>query len=91
MANLRGKNLVVELKCLKVISHPFKALVLPTFSRGAKDLRGGGMKISYRKVYKTGEGMHMMTRVKMHLSTSYHILLVEYGELPMELNALKLH
>ena len=49
------------------------------------------MKISYRKVYKTGEGMHMMTRVKMHLSTSYQILLVEYGELPMELNALKLH
>ena len=34
--------------------------------------------------------MHMMSYVKVCSSTSYHILLVEVGELPIQLYALKL-
>ena len=34
--------------------------------------------------------MHMMSHVKVRSSTTYHILLDEYGEPPIELNALKL-
>ena len=34
--------------------------------------------------------IHMMSRVKVRSSTTYHILLAEFGELPMELYALKL-
>ena len=32
----------------------------------------------------------MMSHIKMHSSTIYHILLVEFGELLIELHALKL-
>ena len=34
--------------------------------------------------------MHMMPHIKVRPSKTYHILLVEFGELPMELHALKL-
>ena len=34
--------------------------------------------------------MHMMSHVKVCSSTTYHILLAEFGELPIELYALKL-
>ena len=33
--------------------------------------------------------MHMMYHVKVCSSTTYHILLYEYGELPIELHTLK--
>ena len=34
--------------------------------------------------------MHMMSHVKMCSSITYHFLLARFGELPMELYALKL-
>ena len=34
--------------------------------------------------------MHMMSHIKVRSSTTYYILLVEFGELPIELYALKL-
>ena len=34
--------------------------------------------------------MHMMSHVKVHTLTTYHILLVEFGELSIEKYALKL-
>ena len=34
--------------------------------------------------------MHMMSHVKVSVFIGYHILLVEFGELPLELHALKL-
>ena len=34
--------------------------------------------------------MHMMSHVKVLSLITYHILLVEFGELPIELYALKL-
>ena len=43
-----------------------------------------------RKVFEKGMGILLMTCVKVQSSTSYHILLVEFGELLMELYAIKL-
>ena len=37
-----------------------------------------------------GMTMHMMSHVKVHSSTTYHISLVEFGKLPIELYSLKL-
>jgi hypothetical protein len=37
-----------------------------------------------------GMKMHMVSHIKVHSSTTYHILLARSGELPNELNALKL-
>ena len=34
--------------------------------------------------------MHMMCLFKVHSLTTYHILLVDFGQLPLELYALKL-
>ena len=34
--------------------------------------------------------MHMISHVKVGSMTTYNILLVEFGELPIKLNALKL-
>ena len=43
-----------------------------------------------RKVFDKGMRIFMMTRVKVQSSTSYHILLVEFGELLIELYVIKL-
>jgi hypothetical protein len=65
------------------------ALVLPNFIYGI-EFWGGDLKIPRRKVFERGTKMHMMSHVKVSSSTStYHILLVEVGELPIELHALK--
>ena len=37
-----------------------------------------------------GMKMHMVSHIKLHSLTTYHILLAKFGELPIELNALKL-
>jgi hypothetical protein len=42
-----------------------------------------------RKVFDKGMRILIMTRVKVQSSTSYHILLVDFGELLMELYAIK--
>ena len=41
------------------------------------------------KIFDKGMKMHMMYHVKVCSSTTYHILLYEYGELPIELHTLK--
>ena len=45
---------------------------------------------SHWKVFEKGMKIHMMSNIKVHPSTTYHILLAEFGELPMQLYALKL-
>jgi hypothetical protein len=50
---------------------------------------GGDSKSSHWKVSEKGMEMHMMSHIKV-CSTTYHILLAEFGELPIELYTLKL-
>jgi len=88
IATLR-KEAVVGVTCWELESHLFKALVLPTFTYGTK-LWGGDLKNSHWKVFEKDMKIHMMSHVKVRSSTTYHILLAEFGELPMELYALKL-
>ena len=42
------------------------------------------------KVFEKSMEMHMMSHIKVYSSTTYHILLAEFREPPIELNALKL-
>jgi len=51
---------------------------------------GGDLKSSHWKVSEKGMKMHMMSHVKVCSSTTYHILLAKFGELPIELYTLKL-
>ena len=74
---------------LRIPTHLFKALVLPTFMYGAK-IWGGDLKSSDWKVSEKGMKMHMMSHVKVWSTTTYHILLAEFRELPIELYTLKL-
>ena len=67
----------------------FKALVLPIFTYGI-EIWGGDLKNFHWKVFEKGLKMHMMPHIKVRPSKTYHILLAEFGELPMELHALKL-
>ena len=70
-------------------THLFKALVLPTFTYGI-EIWGGNLKNSHWKVFEKGMKMYMMSHIKVRSSTTYHILLVEFREPPIELNTLKL-
>ena len=70
-------------------SHLIKVLVLLTFTNGT-GIWGGGLKNFHRKVFEKGIKMHMMSHVGVRSLATYHILLVEFGELPIELHALKL-
>ena len=67
-------------------SHIFKALVLLTFTCDI-DIRGGNLKNSHWKVFEKGMKMHLMSPFKVYSLTTYHILLVESGELPLELHS----
>jgi hypothetical protein len=61
--------------------------VLPTFTHGTQIWRGD-LKNSHWKTFEKGVKINMMSRVQVHFSTTYHILLAEFGELPIELYAL---
>ena len=87
MGTLR-KEVVVEVTCWELKSHVSKALVLPTFTYGT-EIWEGDLKSSHWKVFEKGMKIHMMSHIKV-CSSTYRILLVEFGELPMELYALKL-
>ena len=52
---------------------------------------GGELKNSHLKIFEKGVKMHnMMSHIKVRHLTTYHILLVEFRELPyLELYALK--
>ena len=66
---------------------PFKALVLHTFMYGT-EIWGHELKNSHWKVFENGVKMHMMSHIKMCSLITYHILLAEFGEPPIELYAL---
>ena len=66
-----------------------QALVIPTFKYGTQ-IWGGDLNNSHSKVFEKGMKMHMMFHVKVSPLTTYHILLAKFGELPIELGALKL-
>jgi hypothetical protein len=63
--------------------------VLPTLTYGI-EIWEGNLKNSHWKVFKKGMKMEMMFQVKVRTLTTYHILLVEFGELSIEFYALKL-
>jgi hypothetical protein len=65
------------------------ALVFLTFTYGT-EIRGGKLKNPHWKVFEKGMKMHMMSHVKVHSPTTYHILMAKFKELPMDLCALKL-
>ena len=88
LMGISKKEAVVGITCCELKSHLFKALVLPTFMYGTENW-GGDLENSHWKVLEKGLKMRMISRVKVHSSTNYHILIVEFGELPIELYALK--
>ena len=88
METLR-KEAVVGVTCWKLLSHLFKALVLPTFTYGI-EIWGGDLENSHWKLFEKGMKMNMMCHVKVRSSTIYHILLAKFGELPIELYTHKL-
>ena len=87
-ATLR-KEAIVEVICWELKSHLFKVLVLPIFSYGTK-IWGCNLKISHWKVFENGKKIHIMSHVKVRSLTTYHIVLAELGDLPIELYTLKL-
>ena len=58
--------------------------MLATFTYGTK-IWGGDLKNSHWKVFEKGMKIHMMPHVVVCSLTTYHILLPEFGELPVEL------
>ena len=64
------------------------ALVLPTSTYGTETW-GGDLKNSRLKVFEKGMKMHLMSHFKVSSLTTYHILLANFKELPIELYALK--
>ena len=88
MGTLR-KEAIVGLTCWKLKSHLFKALVLPTFMYDF-EIWEGDLKNFHWKVFEKGMKMYMMSHVKVSSLTAFHILLAEFGDLPIELYTLKL-
>ena len=89
MGTLWKETLVGDV-CWELKSHLFKALVIPTFTYSTK-IWGGDLKNSHLKVFEEGMKMHVMSHIKIHSSTTVcQILLAKFGEIPIELYALKL-
>ncbi len=65
--------------CWVLKSHLFKALVLPTFTYGIK-IWEGNFENSHWKIF---EKMHIMSHVKVFSSTTYHVWIAGFGELPI--------
>ena len=84
-----SKEVVGSVTYLELKSHLFKVLVLPTFTYDTK-IWGGNLKNSHWKVFEEGMKMHMMSHIKVHSLTTYHIFMAKFRELPIELYALKL-
>ena len=79
----------IGVTCWEFKPHLFKALVLSSFTYGIQ-VWGGNLKISQWKVFEKGIKIHVMSHLKVHSSTPYHILLAKFEEPAMELYALKL-
>ena len=75
---------MVKVPYWKLKSHLFKVLVLGTFTYGTKLWRGD-LKNSYWKIFKKVMQINMMSHVKINYVAIYHILLAEFGGLPLEL------
>jgi glyoxylate carboligase len=67
----------------------FKALVLPTFTHMLLNL-GRRLENSHWKSLKIVMKIHNMSYIKVRPSTTYQILLAEFGEVSTKLYALKL-
>ena len=74
------KEAVIKVTYWELKTHLFKALVLPTFTRGT-EIWGGNLENSHQRVFEKGMKMHMMSHVKVCSSSTYHILLAKFGEL----------
>ena len=83
MGTLR-KEIIVGVTCWELKSHMFKALVLPTLTYGTK-IWGGDLQNSHWKVSKKGMKIHITSHVKVCSLSTYHVLLAEFGKLPIEL------
>jgi hypothetical protein len=79
MANLMKKK-VVRVTCWELKSHPFKALVLLTFTY-IIEIWGGDFKNSHEKELEKGMTIEVMSHVNVRFLTTYHIFMVEFGEL----------
>ena len=88
MSTLR-KEAIIGVMYWELKSHLFKALVLPTFTYGT-EIWGGDFKNSHWKGFEKGMKMHIKSYIKLCFSTTYHILMAEFGELPIELYTLML-
>ena len=87
--HLNKKETVVGVTRWALKSYLFKALVLPTSTCGI-EIWGDDLKNSHCEVFEKGIKIHMVSRVKVCSSTTYHISLAEFEELPMKLYAIKL-
>ena len=89
MGTLR-KEAIVGFKCWELKSLLVKALVLHAFTYGT-EIWEVTQKKSHLKVFEKGMKMDiMMSHIKVRSSTTYHILWVEFGDLSIELYALRL-
>ena len=82
------KETVVGVTCWELKAHLFKVVVLPTFTYGTK-IWGGDLKNTLWKVFEKGIKIHMIPHIKVCSSTTYYILLVEFGEIPIALYTFK--
>ena len=68
-----------------VFGHNKRKLNQETFYPGKDQVE-----ITHEYEYEKGMKIHMMSHIKVSSWTTYHILLAEFGEVPMESYALKL-
>ena len=52
---------------------------------------GLDLKSSHSKVFEKGMKMHMVSHIKVCSSTTYHIFMAEFGELPIDLYGSQAH
>jgi hypothetical protein len=83
------REVVVGVTCWELKSHISKASMLPTFTYDTK-IWGGDFINFHWKVFEKGMKMHMMSRVTVCSSTTYRILMAEFGELHIASYTLKL-
>ena len=86
MGTLR-KEAVVGVTCWELKPHLLKALVLPTCTY-VIEIWGGDSKNFHWKVFEKGMKIHILSHIKAHSLTTYHIVPAKFGELPIEFYAL---
>ena len=75
-----NEGAIIRVTFWELKSQLFKALGLPTSTHGI-EIWGGDLKTLIKRFFfKKITKLHMMSHVKAHSSTSYHILLAKFGE-----------